>query len=63
MSKPLGLGTVIAKVTTALGISPCADCERRKEILDQKFPNIWCRRCKERKTKTKRTQPRPGQIS
>lgn len=59
--KPIGLGTMIAKFTSALGIKPCASCEQRKETLDRIVPNIWCRKCKERKTKTKQTQPRPGQ--
>lgn len=32
-----GLGDVIAKVTTALGIEPCEGCEKRKQALNSAF--------------------------
>jgi hypothetical protein len=35
----VGLGTVIANVTTSLGIRPCVSCQRRKELLDKLVPN------------------------
>lgn len=33
-----GLGDMIASITTAIGIEPCAACERRKEALNKAFP-------------------------
>jgi hypothetical protein len=34
----VGLGTAIARMTTRVGIKPCAGCKRRKEALDRLFP-------------------------
>lgn len=34
----IGLGDVIKKVTSAVGVKPCADCERRAQAL-----NRWMR--------------------
>ncbi len=34
----LGLGDVISKVTSAIGIKPCGGCGRRRELLNAKFP-------------------------
>lgn len=31
---PLGLGDVVAKVTTALGIRPCGACKKRQRALN-----------------------------
>ena len=31
----IGLGTVIKRMTYALGIKPCGDCEGRAEVLDR----------------------------
>lgn len=33
-----GLGDVVAKVTRAVGIQPCAGCKERQEKLNQAFP-------------------------
>jgi len=33
-----GLGDVIANITTAVGIKPCAKCNERKETLNRLFP-------------------------
>jgi len=33
-----GLGDMIASITTAIGIEPCAACERRKQALNKAFP-------------------------
>jgi hypothetical protein len=33
-----GLGDVVEKVTTAIGIEPCDGCEKRKEVLNKLFP-------------------------
>jgi hypothetical protein len=33
-----GLGDVVAKVTKAVGIKPCGPCERRRQMLNQRFP-------------------------
>lgn len=38
-----GVGTVIAKVTTAAGIKPCGGCKRRQAQLDKATPG-WLRR-------------------
>lgn len=40
-----GLGDVIAKVTTALGIEPCEGCEKRKQSLNSAFH--WLRTSRE----------------
>jgi len=36
--KNLGLGDVIANITTAVGIEPCEGCNKRKEQLNRLFP-------------------------
>lgn len=33
-----GLGDVVAKATKAVGIQPCAPCERRRNWLNKYFP-------------------------
>jgi hypothetical protein len=33
--EPVGLGTVIKRTTTALGIRPCGGCAQRAERLDR----------------------------
>lgn len=33
-----GLGDVIAKVTSAVGIKPCVGCGKRQEVLNSWFP-------------------------
>jgi len=33
-----GLGDAVARVTKAVGITPCAPCQKRQEILNQRFP-------------------------
>ena len=33
--EPVGLGTVIKRTTTALGIQPCGGCTQRAERLDR----------------------------
>ena len=33
-----GIGTVVAKVTTAAGIKPCGKCNKRKAQLDKATP-------------------------
>lgn len=34
-----GLGDVIASATKAVGVDPCAPCQRRREALNQILPN------------------------
>ena len=41
-AKP-GVGTVIAKVTTAAGVKPCGKCKKRQAQLDKATPG-WMRR-------------------
>jgi hypothetical protein len=33
--EPVGLGTVIKRTTTALGVKPCGGCAKRAERLDR----------------------------
>jgi len=33
-----GLGDAVARVTKAVGITPCGPCQKRQEILNQRFP-------------------------
>lgn len=33
-----GLGDVVAKATSAVGIKPCAPCKRRQEALNRLVP-------------------------
>lgn len=40
-AKPLGLGSLIKKATTAFGIKPCVGCKRRADTLDKLLPNIF----------------------
>lgn len=35
IKQPLGLGDVVKRVTSAVGIKPCGGCRRRAEILNQ----------------------------
>jgi hypothetical protein len=35
VSEPVGLGQVVKRATTAIGMRPCAPCERRAELLDR----------------------------
>ena len=37
-AQPRGLGDVIARATTALGIKPCAGCKRRQATLNRLVP-------------------------
>jgi hypothetical protein len=32
----VGLGQVVKKLTTAVGVSPCAGCQRRASALDRR---------------------------
>mgnify|MGYP006283361925 CR=1 FL=1 len=34
-----GLGDVIASATKAVGVEPCAPCQKRREALNQILPN------------------------
>jgi hypothetical protein len=38
-----GIGTVVAKVTSAAGVKPCGGCKKRKEALDKATPS-WARK-------------------
>lgn len=38
-----GIGTVVAKVTSAAGVKPCGRCKKRKEALDKATPS-WARK-------------------
>lgn len=55
---PVGLGTMIANLTSKLGIPPYTSCERRRVLLDAVVPNVTPWRGRK---KPKRTQPEPGQ--
>jgi hypothetical protein len=35
MQQPVGLGDVVKKVTTRMGISPCGGCRKRAEALNR----------------------------
>ncbi len=35
LARPVGLGDVVKKVTTAVGIKPCSGCQRRAQFLNQ----------------------------
>lgn len=35
LSKPLGLGDAVARVTKSVGIKPCSGCQRRAEFLNR----------------------------
>jgi hypothetical protein len=35
MEQSVGLGDVVKRVTTAVGIKPCGGCQRRAEALNQ----------------------------
>jgi hypothetical protein len=37
-SKIRGLGDVVAKATSAVGIKPCSGCKKRQEALNKMFP-------------------------
>lgn len=34
--QPIGLGDAIKRVTAAVGVKPCAPCQKRAEILNGK---------------------------
>jgi hypothetical protein len=36
--KMQGLGDVVARVTKAVGITPCEPCRKRQQALNQRFP-------------------------
>jgi hypothetical protein len=38
-----GAGDLVAKATGALGIKPCAPCDKRRQQLNGLFPNVWRR--------------------
>ena len=38
ITKNIGLGDIIAKATSAVGIKPCGGCKKRKEKLNKLFP-------------------------
>ncbi len=38
MAKSKGLGDAVAKITKAVGLVPCGNCEKRKESLNKLFP-------------------------
>ena len=33
-----GLGDTIAKITSAIGITPCGECSKRQQLLNQLLP-------------------------
>ena len=35
LKQPVGLGDVISRATSAVGIRPCGGCKRRAELLNQ----------------------------
>lgn len=37
----LGMGDVVARVTKAVGITPCKPCEERRKKLNGWIPSIW----------------------
>ena len=37
----VGLGTVIARTTKRLGVTPCSGCKKRQKALDRIVPKIW----------------------
>lgn len=39
----IGAGDMIARATGALGIKPCKPCEKRKQMLNDRFPRVWRR--------------------
>lgn len=41
--KPMGLGDLVAKVTGAFGVKPCAPCKKRQQALNNAVPKIWPR--------------------
>jgi len=36
--RPAGLGDVIKRATSAMGVKPCAACEKRARRLNEKIP-------------------------
>lgn len=40
---PMGLGDLVAKVTGAFGVKPCAPCKQRQQALNNAVPKIWPR--------------------
>jgi len=41
MSKNVGLGTAIRRVTKAVGLPHCRACARRQQAMDRLVPRIW----------------------
>lgn len=39
----MGLGDLVAKVTGAFGVKPCAPCKKRQQALNNAVPKIWPR--------------------
>lgn len=39
-----GLGDLVAKATSAVGIKPCAPCQKRQAQLNGMFPQVLRRR-------------------
>jgi hypothetical protein len=37
----VGLGDVVAAVTSAFGVKPCGACKQRQEWLNKKVPKVW----------------------
>jgi hypothetical protein len=35
LSKPIGLGDVVKRVTTAVGVRPCGGCNKRAQALNR----------------------------
>jgi hypothetical protein len=35
IEKPIGLGDVVKKATTAIGVKPCGGCKKRAEVLNK----------------------------
>jgi len=42
LTHPVGLGDVLAAMTSAVGVKPCGGCQRRKEELNRRVRfNPW----------------------
>lgn len=41
---PYGLGDMVQRATSAMGIQPCEPCEERKRMMNGWAPNVWPRR-------------------
>jgi len=38
LQKDKGVGDTVKRITSAVGIKPCGECEKRAEALNKKFP-------------------------